>query len=127
MRLTAAFFANRAEVADNMLNLEGAFWASTNVAPNANAFRCDAVMLCDVDAEDVGQQFRLVIDCEGPNGRPLPSVVKNFTVDGPMLFMCVPSMVLPIEPGGGFHRYRFRLDGQHDLIDVRLAVRLSFS
>ncbi|HEX2212223.1 MAG TPA: hypothetical protein VHH12_01920 [Mycobacterium sp.] len=126
MRLTAAFFANRVEVVDGMLNLDGGFWASTTVAPNATAFQCDAVMLCDADAEDVGQQFTLIIDADGPTGNRLMPFVSKFTVDAPMKFMCLPSMVLPIEPGGGFHTYRFRLDGQHERIDVRLAVRPAF-
>ena len=123
MRLTAAFFANRAEVVNGMLNVQSAFWASTTVAPNANGFSTDAVVLCDADAEDIGRQFTLTVDAEGPTGRRLPAFAQDFTLDAQSLFVCVPGLVLPIEPGGGFHTYRFRLDGQHERVDVRLAVR----
>ncbi|SEH83467.1 hypothetical protein SAMN04489835_4691 [Mycolicibacterium rutilum] len=126
MRLTAAFFANHAEVVDNMLNVEGAFWASTTVAPNATAFRCDAVVLCDTEPDDVGDEFTLVVDSEGPSGRLAP-FSQTFSVTGESLFICMPATVLPVEAGGGYHRYRFRLDGQHEFVEVRLAVRLSFS
>jgi hypothetical protein len=125
MRLTAAFFANRVEVVDGMLNLEGGFWASTTVAPNATAFQCDVVVLCDMDANDVGESFSMVIDAEGPNEQGLPSHTSSFTVEAPMKFMCMPSLVLPIVAGGGYHVYRFRLEGEHARIDVPLAVRLA--
>ncbi|ODQ85404.1 hypothetical protein [Mycolicibacterium holsaticum] len=125
MRLTAAFFANRVEVVDGMLNLEGGFWASTTVAPNATAFQCDVVVLCDMDANDVGESFSMVIDAEGPNEQRLPSHTSSFTVEAPMKFMCMPSLVLPIVAGGGYHVYRFRLEGEHARIDVPLAVRLA--
>ena len=125
MRLTAAFFANRVEVADGMLNLTGGFWASTTVAPTATAFQTDDVVLCDVDAADIGQTYSLVIDAEGPNAHHLPSHTSNFTVEAPMKFMCMPSLVLPIDPGGGHHVYRFRIDGQHERVDVPLAVKLA--
>ncbi len=125
MRLTAAFFANRVEVVDGMLNLEGGFWASTTVAPNATAFQCDVVVLCDMDANDVGESFSMVIDAEGPNEQRLPSHTSSFTVEAPMKFMCMPSLVLPIVAGGGYHVYRSRLEGEHARIDVPLAVRLA--
>lgn len=125
MRLTAAFFANRVEVVDGMLNLEGGFWASTTVAPNATAFQCDVVVLCDMDANDVGESFSMVIDAEGPNEQRLPSHTSSFTVEAPMKFMCMPSLVLPIVAGGGYHVYRFRLEGEHARLDVPLAVRLA--
>lgn len=125
MRLTAAFFANRVEVVDGMLNLEGGFWASTTVAPNVTAFQCDVVVLCDMDANDVGESFSMVIDAEGPNEQRLPSHTSSFTVEAPMKFMCMPSLVLPIVAGGGYHVYRFRLEGEHARIDVPLAVRLA--
>ena len=123
MRLTAAFFANRAEVVDGMLNLNSAFWASTTVPAYATFFRCDVVVLCEVEPEDVGQQFTMIIDAEGPTARRLPAFTSPFTLESRSLFMCMRSLALPIEPGGGFHTYRFRLDGQHERIDVRLAVR----
>lgn len=124
MRLITVFFANRAEVVDDMLNLEGGFWASTTVAPNAGAFRCDAVLLCDAGRDDIGEQFSLVIEADGPSGRRLSANASAFTVQSPMKFMCMPSMMLPIERGGGMHIYRFRLDGQHERVDVPLAVRV---
>lgn len=123
MRLTAAFFANRVEVVNSMLDVEGAFWSSVTVAPDAPAFLCNTVVLCEVDDEDIGRQFTLIIDGEGPTGRHLPAFSFPFKVDSHVLFMCMPSMALPIETGGGFHRYRFRLDGQHERVEVRIAVR----
>ena len=123
MRLTAAFFANRAEVVDGMLNVQSAFWASTTIARGANGFRTDAVVLCDADADDVGRQFTLTVDAEGPTGRHLTAFAQTFAVDAGTLFVCLPGLVLPIEMGGGYHTYRFRLDGQHERVDVRLAVR----
>ncbi len=125
MRLTAAFFANRVEVVNGMLNLEGGFWASTTVAPNAAAFQCDVVVLCDVDPSSIGESYSLVIDAEGPNEQRLPSHTSSITVEAPMKFMCMPSLVLPIVVGGGYHTYRFRLDGRHERIDVPLAVRVA--
>jgi hypothetical protein len=126
MRLTAAFFANRAEVVHGMLNVEGGFWKSTSVAPNSASFRCYTVVICEMNADDVGQRFSMLIDGEGPSGhRWTPAHSTNFTVDSPSLFMCMPLMVLPIEPGGGLHHYTFRLDGQHERVDVSLAVRLA--
>ena len=47
MRLAGAFFANRADVVDDMLNVEGGFWATTVVpphGPNSNA----AVSYCAI-------------------------------------------------------------------------------
>ncbi|MCV6982168.1 hypothetical protein H7I53_18300 [Mycolicibacterium pulveris] len=125
MRLTAAFFANHVEVVDGMLNLTGGFWASTTVAATATAFQTDVVVLCDVDDSDVGQTYSLVIDAEGPNAQRLPSYTSNLTVDAPMKFMCMPALVLPVNPGGGHHVYRFRIAGQHERIDVPLTVRLA--
>ena len=51
----------------------------------------------------------------------------EFSVDAPSMFMCFPSMVLPIDPGGGRHVYSFRIGGQHERVDVPLAVRVSRS
>ncbi|MGV0851549.1 hypothetical protein [Mycolicibacterium phlei] len=127
MRLIAAFFANHAEVVDDMLDVQGGFWASTTVAPTADAFRCDAIVLCETEPDDIGKEYTLVIEGEGPSGSPLPAFAHPFVVTGPSLFMCLQSVGLPIERGGGYHRYRFRIDGQHELVDVRLAVRLSFT
>lgn len=123
MRLTAAFFANRADVVDGMLNVQGGFWASTTVAADANAFRTNAVVLCEVDTEEFDRQFTLALDAEGPTGRRLPVIASKFTIEVPSLFMCLPNLVLPIQQGGGFHTYYFRIDGQHERLAVRLAVR----
>ena len=126
MHLTTAFFANHAEIVDDMLSVEGAFWKSTTVDHRATNFRCNTVVLCDVEPDDVGQRFSMHIDGEGPTGhRWAPAHSSIFTVEGPMMFMCLPMMVLPIEPGGGRHLYSFRIDGQHERIDVPLAVRVA--
>lgn len=123
MRLTAAFFANRAEIVNDMLNVEGGFCKSTTVAPDSTSFRCYTVVTCDVDADDVGQRFSLQIDGEGLTGhRWTAAHSSNFTFAAQTMVMCMPLMVLPIEPGGGLHRYTFRLDGQHERVDLPLAV-----
>ena len=123
MRLTAAYFAYYAEVVDGMLNLSGGFWASTTVAADATSFRADVAMLTDVGPEDVGRQFGLTIIAEGPTGHRRTAFDSQFTLESRTLFMVLPSLTLPIQPGGGFHTYYFRLDGQHERLAVRLAVR----
>jgi hypothetical protein len=126
MRLTAAFFANHAEVVDGMLNMEGGFWNSTTIDPNATGFRCYTIVVCEVDPDDVGQRFTLVIDGIGPSGhRWTPAHSSTFTLQSPIVFMCMPRMVLPVEPGGGRHVFTFRLDGQHERVDVPLTVHLT--
>jgi len=125
MRLTAAFFANHAEVVDHMLNVQGAFWKTTVVAVGSPGFRSCAVVLCDMDADDVGQQFSLHIDAQGPMGHQLtPAFATDFTVESPSMFLCFTSMALPIDPEGGRHVYTFRIAGQHHRVDVPLAVRV---
>jgi|GEM_PF-6466130 len=126
MRLTAAFFANRAEVVDGMLNVTGGFWRSTTVEPGATQFYCYTVVVVEAEPEDVGKRFTIVIDGCGPSGvRWTPAHSSTFTIDMPILFMCMPMMVLPIEPAGGQHTYTFRLDGQHERVDVPLLVRVA--
>lgn len=128
MRLTAAFFANRAEVVDGMLDMEGGFWRSTSVDPTATSFRCFTVVVAEVDPDDVGQRFTLIIDGAGPSGhRWAPAHSSTFTLESPIVFMCMPLMVLPIEPGGGEHFYTFRVDGQHERVDVALNVDITHS
>jgi hypothetical protein len=128
MRLTAVFFANHVEVENHMLNVEGGFWRTTTVPPNSAGFRCSAVVLCDMNPEDVGQQFALHIDAEGPLGhRQSPAHSTKFSLDVPSMFMCISSIVLPIDPGGGRHVYSFRIEGQHERVDVPLAIRVSRS
>jgi hypothetical protein len=126
MRLTTAFFANRAEIVDGMLNLEGGFWKSTTVAPTAATFRSYVVVVVEVDRSDAGRQYTMQIDGQGPSGRRwAPVHVTTFTISGPVQFMCMPLLALPIEPGGGMHVYTFRIDGQHERVDVPIAVRVA--
>jgi hypothetical protein len=126
MRLTAAFFANRADVVDGMLSVDGAFWASTTVASHSTGFSCYTVVLCDVDAEDLGTSHRLLIDATGPTGQRWAAVhTVEFTIESPMLFLRLPELVLPIEPNAGRHSYTFRLDGQHERVDLSLDVQFA--
>jgi hypothetical protein len=128
MRLTTAFFANRAEIVNDMLTLEGGFWKSTTVRRNSTSFFSYVVVVVEVDRDDVGQQFTMQIDGQGPSGhRWTPAHVSTFTISGPVQFMCMPMLVLPIEPAGGMHVYTFRIDGQHERVDVPLAVRVAQS
>jgi hypothetical protein len=125
MRVTSAFFANHVDVVDQMLNVEGGFWKTTTVAANSTGFRCCAVVLVETGADDVGQQFALHIDAVGPVGTlQAPAFSNELTLDGPTTFMCLTSLVLPIDPGGGRHIYTFRI-GDHDRVDVPLAVRVT--
>ena len=126
MRLTSAFFANHVDVVDQMLNVQGGVWKTTSVAPNSIGFRCCAVVLVDTDADDIGQKFDLHIDAEGPHGTlQSPAFTQEFTLDGPTSFMCLTSLVLPIDGGGGRHTYTFRVGDDHDRVDVPLAVRVT--
>ncbi|WP_099039601.1 hypothetical protein [Mycobacterium neglectum] len=126
MRLTSAFFANHVDLVDQMLNVEGGFWKTTTVAANSTGFRCCAVVLVDTDAGDVGRQFALHIDAEGPHGTlQAPAFAQDFTLDRPTTFMCLTSLVLPIAAGGGRHAYTFRIGDGHDRVDVPLAIRVT--
>lgn len=126
MRLTSAFFANHVDVVEGMLNVEGGFWRTTTVATNSAGFRCGAVVLVDVEADDVGQPFALHIDAVGPRGTlSAPAFSQEFTLDGPTTFMGFTSLVLPIDPGGGRHTYTFRLADQRGGVEVPLAVRVA--
>jgi hypothetical protein len=109
-----------------MLNVQGGFWKTTTVPPNSTAFRCCAVVLCDMDNDDVGKPWTLHIDAQGPMGHTRTSAHSiEFTVDAPSMFLCFTAMVLPIDPGGGRHTYTFRVGGQHERVDVPLAVRVA--
>lgn len=126
MRLTAAFFANRAEVVNDMLNVEGGFWATTTVAPGSVGFECRCVVLCETAAEDVGKRVLLHIDASGPTGRRWTAAQSaDFTVPGPVAFMVTPRIALPIEPDGGRHVYALRLAGQHERVDVAVDVLMA--
>ena len=122
MRLTAAFFANHAEVVNDMLNVEGGFWKTTTVAPNSAGFRCYTVVLCD---DGRRRRRPTVLDAHrrrGPHRTPpdARALDRSSPSTAPTMFMCFTSMVLPIDPGGGRHLYTFRLGGQHERVDVPL-------
>ena len=68
MRLTNAFFANHAEVVDDMLNVTGGCWTSTTVADGSTAFATRCVIFCEVSRQDRGKEFGLHIDAAGPTG-----------------------------------------------------------
>jgi hypothetical protein len=123
MRLTGAFLANKAEIVDDMLNVEGGFWTSTTVAKGSVGIRCNCVLLCDTQPDDIGQQFGLRIDAAGPSGQVwTPAYEKNFDLTTPMKFIVATQIALPIEPKGGRHIYSFRMEGHHERIDVPLDV-----
>jgi hypothetical protein len=123
MRLTGAFLANKAEIIDGMLNVEGGFWTSTTVAKGSVGIRGNCVILCDTQPDDVGQQFGLRIDASGPTGRVwAPAHSRNFDLTTPMKFIVATQVALPIEPDGGRHVYSFRMEGHHERIDVPLDV-----
>ena len=89
MRLAGAFFANRADVVDDMLNVEGGFWTTTAVPARAAGFQCNCVVLCDTRRRDVGTEYTLHIDAAGPTGQrwapawstqfQLPSAISSWS------------------------------------------------
>jgi hypothetical protein len=123
MRVAGAFFANRAEVVDDMLNVEGGVWATTTVAPRSTLFQCSCVVLCDTRRRDIGAHYALLIDAAGPTGqRWTPAWSTKFQLPSAMKFMVLPQITLPIEPNGGRHVYSFRLEGSHERFDIPLDV-----
>jgi hypothetical protein len=123
MRLAGAFFANKAEVVDDMLNVEGGFWASTTVRSGATQFQCCCVVLCDTRRRDVGSHYTLHIDAAGPTGeRWAPAWSTNFQLPSAMKFMVLTQIALPIESRGGRHVYSFRLEGTHERFDIPLDI-----
>jgi hypothetical protein len=125
MRLTGAFLANKADIVDDMLNVEGGFWTSTTVAKGSVGIRCNCVLLCDTQPADIGQQSGLRIDAAGPTGQVWTAAhEKNFDHTTPMKFIVATQIALPIEPAGGRHVYSFRMEGRHERIDVPLDVFL---
>jgi hypothetical protein len=123
MRLAGAFFANEAEVVDDMLNVEGGFWARTTVPAGTTQFQCSIVVLCDTRRRDVGTHYALHIDAAGPTGqRWAPAWSTRFQLPSAMKFMVLTQMSLPFEPGGGRHVYSFRLEGSHERFDIPLDV-----
>jgi hypothetical protein len=69
MRLAGALFANKADVVDDMLNVEGGFWSSTTVEAGSTGFQCNCVVLCDTRRRDIGTQYTLHVDAVGPTGQ----------------------------------------------------------
>jgi hypothetical protein len=123
MRLAGAFFANKAEVVDDMLNVEGGFWASTTVPARAGSFQCHCVVLCDTRQRDVGTHYTLHIDAAGPTGqRWAPAWSANFQLPSAMKFMVLPQITLPVEATGGRHVYSVRQEGSHERFDIPLDV-----
>ena len=123
MRVTGAFFANKAEIIDDMLNVEAGFWTSSTVAKGSIGIRANCVVLCDTQPDDIGQQFGLRIDAAGPTGRVwTPAHATNFDLTTPMKFIVATQIALPIEPEGGKHIYSFRIEGRHERIDLPLDV-----
>jgi hypothetical protein len=97
MRLAGAFFANRAEVVDDMLNVEGGFWATTAVPARAAGFQCSCVVLCDTRRREVGTEYTLHIDAAGPTGqRWAPAWSTQFQLPGAMKFMVLTQIALPM-------------------------------
>jgi hypothetical protein len=65
MRLTNAFFANHAEVVDDMLNVTGGCWTSTTVADGSTAFATRCVSRPDGTAVDTREI--VVLHCAEPH------------------------------------------------------------
>jgi hypothetical protein len=123
MRLAGAFFANRAEVVNDMLNVEGGFWARTTLPGHSAGFQCSCVVLCDTRRRDVGTQYTLHIDAAGPTGqRWAPAWSKTFQLPSTMKFMILAQITLPIEPTAGRHVYSVRLEGSHERFDIPLDI-----
>ncbi|MDT5059053.1 MAG: rRNA (guanosine2251-2-O)-methyltransferase [Mycobacterium sp.] len=123
MRLAGAFFANRAAVVDDMLNVEGGFWATTAVPARAAGFGCSCVVLCDTRRRDVGTEYTLHIDAAGPTGqRRAPAWSTRFRLPSAMKFMVLTQIALPIEANGGRHVCSFRLQGRHERFDIPLDI-----
>ena len=126
MRLTNAFFANHAEVVDDMLNVTGGCWTSTTVADGSTAFATRCVVFCEVSRQDRGKQFGLHIDAAGPTGQQwTPARSSYFTVPSRIAFMVTPPIALPIEPTGGMHVYTVRLEDHEERIRCRFTFRWS--
>jgi hypothetical protein len=117
MQLNGAFFANHAEVVDDMLNVVGGCWSSTTVANGSTGFASYCVVLCEATRRDNDQTFRLSIDATGPTGQQWADAHSaEFTVSGRIQFMVTPPIILPIEPQGGRHTYTFRLGDEAKLV-----------
>ncbi|WP_123025446.1 hypothetical protein [Mycolicibacterium stellerae] len=125
MRLTNAFFANHAEVVDDMLNVTGGCWNSTTVADGSTAFATRCVVFCEVTRQDRGKEFVLHIDAAGPSGQEwTPARSSTFTVPSKIAFMVTPTITLPVEPNGGMHVYTVRLEDHPEQITLPLHVQV---
>jgi hypothetical protein len=125
MRLTNAFFANHAEVVDDMLNVTGGCWTSTTVADGSTAFTTRCVIFCEVSRQDRDKQFGLHIDAAGPAGQQwTPARSSYFTVPSRIAFMVTPPISLPIEPNGGMHVYTVHLEDHDEVITLPLHIQV---
>jgi len=125
MRLTGAFFANYAEVVDDMLNVTGGCWTSTTVVDGSTTFACRLVIFCDVSRQDRDRHFTLHIDAAGPSGQQwVPARSSHFAVPSRIAFMITPPITLPIEPSGGAHTYTVRLEGHEEEITLPLHIHV---
>ena len=68
MRLTGAFFANHAEVVDDMLNVTGGCWTSTTVADGSTAFGTRCVMKITRSGSPCRFTFKWWREAPFPNG-----------------------------------------------------------
>src|SRR6476661_4991371 len=67
MRLTNAFFANHAEVVDDMLNVTGGCWTSTTVADGSTVFAKPPGHLLRGQPPGPWQAVRSAHRCRGPD------------------------------------------------------------
>jgi hypothetical protein len=126
MRLTGAFFANHAEVVDEMLNVTGGCWSSTTVQTGSTGFGSQCVILCEAARQDRDRDLHLSFDAAGPSGTEWKAArTMSFTPTGRVAFLVTPPMILPIEPQGGRHVYTVRLDGHDERIEIPLLVYLA--
>jgi hypothetical protein len=125
MHLTGAFFANVAREVNGMLEVGGGCWSSTTVQQGSAGFVTQLVVLADVDGDDVGQEYVVCVDADGPTGsRWAGALSTSFVVTEVLVFMITPQIVLPIEPAGGHHVYNVRIQGQHNRIVLPLQVNV---
>ena len=84
------------------------------------------VVLADVDGDDVGQEYVVCVDADGPTGsRWAGALSTSFVVTEVLVFMITPQIVLPIEPAGGHHVYNVRIQGQHNQIVLPLQENIA--
>jgi hypothetical protein len=98
---------------DDVLNVEGGFWATTSAAARSELCQCCCVVLCDTRRRDVGTPYTLHIDAAVLPAALGASLVDEVPAPQAMKFMVLTQIALPIEPNGGRHVYSFRLEGSH--------------